>query len=215
MVWSSSPTPKTSAAGPGGEPHEQDVGGREVLQLVDEEVAVVGLHRPPQLAVVEQRLERAEDLLVEVDGAPPAERLAVGLVGVGQAGDVVERVLHLLRVAQPEPDQRQAVEVRARSGRCSPGAAREGTSCSTMRPHLALVEQLRPAALGPAEDAVAPRVDRLDARAQAGQPGRHLLLGLLVVREGHDRLALVAAVGEEVAVPLGEDTRSSPSRRER
>ena len=56
----------------GGQADEQHVGGREVLQLVDEEVAVVGLHGAPQLAVAQQRLERAEHLLVEVDGARAA-----------------------------------------------------------------------------------------------------------------------------------------------
>ena len=79
------------------------------------------------------------------------------------------------------------------------------------RPDLALVEQVGPAAQRPAEDAVAPRVERLDAGAEAGQARRHLLLRLLVVGEGDHRLALVAAVGEEVAVALGEDTRSCPT----
>ena len=55
-----------------------------------------------------------------------------------------------------------------------------------------------------AEDAVAPRVERLDARAEARQARRHLLLGLLVVGEGDARLPLVATVGEQVAVALGE-----------
>ena len=60
------------------------MGGGEVLQLVHEEVAVVGLHGPSQLAVAQQRLERAEDLLVEVDGPAAPQRVAVGLVGRGQ-----------------------------------------------------------------------------------------------------------------------------------
>ena len=83
----------------GRQAHEQHVGGREVLELVDEEVAVVGLHGPAQLAVPQQGLDGAEDLLVEVDRAPPAQLVAVRLVGRGEARHVVERVLHLLRVA--------------------------------------------------------------------------------------------------------------------
>ena len=79
------------------QPDEEQVGGREVLELVDEDVAVLGLHGAAQLAVLEQRLERAEDLLVVVDDALAAELVAVGLVGGRQPGDVVERVLHLLR----------------------------------------------------------------------------------------------------------------------
>ena len=94
------------------------MGRGEVLQLVDEEVAVVGLHGAPQLAVVQQRLERAEDLLVEVDHAPAAQRVAVRLEGGGQAGDVVEAVLDLLRVAQPEADRATGRRGRARSDRC-------------------------------------------------------------------------------------------------
>ena len=72
------------------------------------------------------------------------------------------------------------------------------------RAHLALVEQLRAAAQRAGEQAVAPRVEGLDPGAQAGQPGGHLLLRLLVVGEGEHGLALVAAVGEQVAQPLGE-----------
>ena len=76
------------------------MGGREVLELVDEDVAVLGLHRAAQLAVLEERLQRAEDLLVVVDDALATELVAVGLVGGRQPGDVVEGVLHLLRAAQ-------------------------------------------------------------------------------------------------------------------
>ena len=45
------------------------MGGREVLELVDQQVAVGGLHPAPEGPVGEQRLDRRVDLLVEVDDA--------------------------------------------------------------------------------------------------------------------------------------------------
>ena len=62
--------PEHVGRGTRGQADEQHMGRGEVLQLVDEEMAVIGLHGAPQRAVVQQRLERAEDLLVEVDQLP-------------------------------------------------------------------------------------------------------------------------------------------------
>ena len=79
-----------------------------------------------------------------------------------------------------------------------------GTSRSTIArtPRSSSSSGRRPIAR--AEDAVAPGVERLDARTEAGQPRRHLLLGLLVVGERDARFALVAAIGQQVAVALRE-----------
>ena len=143
------------------------MGGREVLELVDEDVAVLGLHRAAQLAVLEERLERAEDLLVVVDDAPAAELVAVGLVGGGQTGDVVEGVLHLLRVGAGPSRMSESPSMYGRDRVGVHPPLLGGDEALDDRPHLALVEQLGPAAQGAAEDAVAPGVERLDARAEA------------------------------------------------
>jgi hypothetical protein len=143
------------------------VGRCEVLELVDEEVPVVGLHRATQLAISEQCFERAEHLLVEVDRPSLAQRLAVRLIGGREPGDVVEGVLHLLRIAQAEADECEAVEVgRDRVGVHAPLPARHELLHD--RAHITLVEQLGPVAPRAAEDRVAPGVERVDARAQPG-----------------------------------------------
>ena len=56
--------------GRGQQPQEQDVGRREVLELVDQEVAAAGLGPAPEVAVGQEQLDGAVDLLVEVDRAP-------------------------------------------------------------------------------------------------------------------------------------------------
>ena len=150
-----------------------------------------------------QRLQRTEDLLVVVDDALPAQRVAVGLVGRRQSADVVEGVLHLLRTPKPEPDEREPVDVGRDGVGVHPSLPGRHEALDD-RAHPALVEQLRSPAQRAAEDAVAPGVERLDARTEAGQPRRHLLLGLLVVGERDARFALVAAIGQQVAVALRE-----------
>ncbi len=185
------------------EADEQHVRGGEVLELVDQHMAVVGLHRAAQRAIAEQRLQRAEHLLVEVDGPTALELGAVARVRRGQAGHVVERRLDRGRIPEPQADQREAVEVRRDRVGVHAAALRRHEALDD-RAHLALVEQLRPAPQRVAEEAVPPRVQRLDARAETGQPRGHLLLRLLVVGEGEHGLALVAAIGQEVAKPFGE-----------
>ena len=60
--------------GAGEQPHEQEVGGREVLELVDEQHPAGPLRRATGDRVGEQHLDGAEDLLVEVDRPRPVER---------------------------------------------------------------------------------------------------------------------------------------------
>ncbi len=85
--------------GPGDEADEQHVGRREVLELVDQEVAVAGLDPSAQAAVAEEGLDGRGDLLVEVDDAAPLELGPVGVDHVGQARDVAAVGLHLGRVS--------------------------------------------------------------------------------------------------------------------
>ena len=55
--------------GRGQQAEQEHVGRREVLELVDEQVAAAGLRPPPAVAVAQQELDGAVDLLVEVDDA--------------------------------------------------------------------------------------------------------------------------------------------------
>ncbi len=87
------------------------MGGGKVLELVDEQVTVRGLHPTALGPVLQQALDRAVDLLVEVDRPGAGQGLAVRPEGGGQAGHVVTFGLDLLRVAEAEPDGAQPFEV--------------------------------------------------------------------------------------------------------
>ncbi len=60
------------------EAHQQHVGRREVLELVDEQVAARALDRAAERPVGQQHLDGAVDLLVEVDRAAAGQLLAEG-----------------------------------------------------------------------------------------------------------------------------------------
>ena len=134
--------------GRGQQAEQQHVGRRQVLQLVDEQVAAPGLRLPPPLAVAQQELDGAVHLLVEVDGSgcrqPPAVRIERG----GQAGDVVPLGLHLLRIAQPEAGQRQRLQVGTDGVGVEP-AALGGHQLRDQPAHLALVQHTRRPARAP------------------------------------------------------------------
>ena len=87
------------------------MGRGQVLELVDEQVAVLGLNPAPERAVAQQRLERAVDLLVEVDRAEAGKALPVGVEAGGEPGDVVAHLLDLLGRDEPEPGDRERVEI--------------------------------------------------------------------------------------------------------
>jgi hypothetical protein len=97
----------------GEQTHEQYVGGREVLELVDQQMAALLLHPAPERTVDEQRLDGGVDLLVEVDRTPVGEVTAVGVEQLGESVDVVALGLDLTRVAKTESDGAQCFEVRA------------------------------------------------------------------------------------------------------
>ena len=71
--------------GQGEQPHEQHVGRREVLELVDEEVPARALDRAAERPVGEEHLDGGVDLLVEVDDAAPAEVVAERREQLGEA----------------------------------------------------------------------------------------------------------------------------------
>ena len=171
------------------------MGRREVLELVDEEVAAGALHRAAERPVGEQHLDGGVDLLVEVDGA------ALGQPVPRKAGN---------SSASPGTSSRDASTT---SGSVSP--RRIAVSPSTYGPdgvgvgpplaaagqqgvdepaHLGLVEHGRRPAAVLGEHPQAERVERADARPEVGRAGLHLQLGLLVVGHGEHRRRLVAAV---------------------
>ena len=75
--------------GQGEEADQQNVRRREILELVDEEVAAGPLHRPPELAVAQERLDGGIDLLVEVHHAAFGELEAEGGEQLGETRDIV------------------------------------------------------------------------------------------------------------------------------
>ncbi len=73
----------------GEQAHEQHVGRREVLELVDEEVPAGALDRATERAVGEQHLDGGVDLLVEVHRATTAQLLTERREELRQPGHVV------------------------------------------------------------------------------------------------------------------------------
>ena len=190
----------------GEQPHEQHVGRREVLELVDEEVPARPLDRTAERPVGEQRLHGGVDLLVEVDDAARAEVGAERREQLGEAGHVVARRLDGVGIGEAEADRREALDVRAdRVGVGAPLApAREQRVDEAA--HLGLLDDRRRPAAVLGEDPQAERVQRPDAGPEVGGARLHLQLRLLVVGDGEDGRRLVRPVAMEVAQPFGEDT---------
>ncbi len=187
----------------GGQPDEQHVRGREILELIDQEMAVKFLDAAPEVAVPHERLDRAVDLFVEVDRVTSPQFLAVGFEGAGQARNVVDLILDFFRMTKPEPDERKPVEVGGERIRIDP-LLPNGHQTSDDIPDLALVEQSRPESERLLQDGVSPAVQRANPRMKAAQPGAHLLLCLPVVRHRQKARSLIAAVGQQVPVAFGE-----------
>jgi hypothetical protein len=129
--------------------------------------------------------------------------MAPRLRSLGQAGHVLEDRLDLLGVPQAQPDEREPVEVGPDGiGVDPPLLARDQLLHDAA--HVALVEDRGTPAEPARHQLVAPGVQRLDPRAQAGQPCRHLLPGLAVVGHGKGGAGLVGPVLDQVPQPLGE-----------
>ena len=78
---------------------QQDVGGGQVLQLVDQQVAVLGLAVAAELSVAEQQLDGPVDLLVVVDHLSAAHLGPVRIERRRQALGAVELGFDLGRIA--------------------------------------------------------------------------------------------------------------------
>ena len=87
-------------------------GTSEYISRSDEEVAAALLHRPSELAVGQEYLDRPVHLFVEVEHPPVGQVAPVRLEQVGQAVDVVARLLDLRRLPQAQPDRPERFEVR-------------------------------------------------------------------------------------------------------
>jgi hypothetical protein len=198
--------------GRGQQAHEQHVGRRQVLELVDEEVAVTGLLRPPEGAVAEQQLDREQHLLVEVDHPAPAQLVAVGGERLGEAGHVAPGLLDLGGVAQAEADLAQGVDVgRQRVGVEPPGHL--GDQRLEQPADLALLDHVGPPAEAGRHQVVAEGVEREDAGADTARARRHLVAGLAVVGDGDDARRLVAPVDDQMAQAGGEHAGLARARR--
>ena len=174
--------------GQGEQAQQQHVGRREVLELVDEQVAARPLHRAAERPVGEQRLDGGVDLLVEVDGAALGELATVRREQLGEAGDVVARRLDVLGVASARGGSPSAPRRTGRSDRCSPGAgAGRAAATSTMRRTSRSSSTGGDAAAVLGEHPQAERVQRADAGPEVGGARLHLQLGLLVVGDGERR----------------------------
>ena len=134
--------------------------GGQVLELVDEQVAMLGLDPAAEVTVAKQRLERPVDLLVEVDGPDSVEPLAKAIETVRQAGDVVAHLLHLGRIGEPEADDRERVEVGADRIGVGLALARDREDLVDQPPGVGLAQHPRPVAAVAGEQRVAERVQR-------------------------------------------------------
>ncbi len=188
----------------GEQPQHQHVGRRQVLELVDQQVTARSLHRSAVLPIAEEHLEGRVDLLVEVDHTSFGEHGPVPGEHLGEAGDVVARGLHDLRVREAEPDRRQSFDVRSdRVGVRSPLTLSrdEGLHEAT---HLALLDHGRRRPAMPGQDPEPQRVEGPHPRPEIRGAGLHLQLRLLVVGDGQHGAWLVGPIDVKVSQPLGE-----------
>ena len=90
--------------GGGHEPQQQEIGGREVLELVHQEMSAPLLPSGSQRRVAQERLDRAVHLLAVIDPVPLVETAPVPLERGGEPRHVVSFRLHLFGIPQPGAD---------------------------------------------------------------------------------------------------------------
>ena len=176
---------------------------RQVLELVDQQVAVPRLLGPPERTVAQQQLDREQHLLVEVDDAAAFELGAKAREGLGQPGHVAPLVLDGERGPEAEADGGERLDVR-RQGIGVEAAGAGGDQGFEQAAHVALLDHLGPPPQTVGDDAVAQGVEREDAPAHARGALGHLVAGLAVVGDRHHGGGLVGAVDDDVAQALGE-----------
>ena len=198
----------------GQQPHQQQMGRGEVLELVHQQHPAGLLGGPAGLGVGQQRLDGGQDLLVVIDLAVGPQLPAVVVEHLREPLHLArERRLDLGRVPQPEPGRGEGVEPRGQPVRHGL-AALAGDQAVEEIAGLGLGDGgHRPVpAMGPPEgpgavhDGQGQAVEGADL--QAGQirgPLFHLGPGPHV--EGHqgDRSGREAPLPQQVAGPLGEN----------
>ena len=125
--------------GRGDEPQHEELRGREVLELVDEQVPALGLRGAAHVRLAQQHFDRAVDLLVVVDGAVGLQLLAVLVEHRAEPGDIVASRLDELRVDEAEADLAERLEVRR--VHVGVGARLHGHERLDAPAHLPLVDQ--------------------------------------------------------------------------
>ncbi len=198
--------------GRGDEAEQQQLRGREVLELVDEKMARLALERGAHVGCAQQRFDRAVDLLVVIDRSIGVQLVAVLLEHRPEAGDVVALGFDHVRVDESQPDLAQRVDV----GRVHVGvrARLDRYECLDATAHLPLVDEGGVAAAA-AQHVVAERVQRAHAPPRGvvhvGQTRLHRVLGADVVRDRGDRAGTPTPVDQEPE-PFGEHARLARAR---
>ena len=96
---------------PGDQPHEQHVGGCQILKLVDEQDAAGALGAVARIGLPQEDLDGPVDLLVEIQLPALAKQAAVAREHVGQPLHVTVIVcLHLRGGAQAQADGRHSLD---------------------------------------------------------------------------------------------------------
>ena len=171
--------------GRGDQPDEQQVGGAQVLELVDQQVPALALHRARAARGRGSSASTAPAICPSKSIAPSrSSAVAVEVVHRGEPVDVAPLALHVRGGAQPELHLLQRLEVGAE--RVGVGAEPElevGLDALADGP---LVEHLD-AGPGPPHDLEAERVERADLVARAAREIGEAVLHLGAGRAGCTR----------------------------
>src|SRR5664280_1800576 len=95
----------------GEQPDQQQMGGGEVLEFVDEQATTPGLRRSAGTGIGHQDLDGTVDLLVEVDRPEVRQGGTVTIESLGDARRIGHRLLDGLRRVEPEPDGGQGADI--------------------------------------------------------------------------------------------------------
>ena len=200
----------------GQQPDEEEVCRVEVLELVHQEEAALGLRHRPCRRIGQQDLDRPVDLLVEVDGARVREGGAVAVETLGDARRVGDGLFDQMRCGEAEPDGRQGLEIRG--DRIGVGLPTDLNEALHQVAHGRLFENTEPTA-GPefVADPEPETVQGTDVEPRAavdvGATLPHFRRRFVVVGQRGDGGRVHAALVDEVSETLGQHPGLSRARR--